>query len=389
MVLTKGLTTHEKIRQLTTCGGKWVDWRQFVKRNFYKEELQDMLRDKELSPTGNVDELIDRLVEEAEYNIFHFFDEFDKNDVKGICEDNDLPVSGTKDDLVNRILEEVIEISEEELQRMGIKTKEEIESGTAEPIREPDRVADGIALTEFLRRCNFVTQADTVLLTVYCLTDVHPTSQETTAERVRNALRNSRIPEPRNILSILRLLEKKGFLKRKETEGSASWITTIFGEEHAREMIEPEPGAKVKEGGELRRLMDKVKDDDSNDFLKECLTCLEANALRSSVIMGWALVMDSLYHKVLNVGPSTFNKAAQQRYGTNAKTVRRRDDLLYYRDSNILLLCEDVGLFDRNIRDMLEGHLKLRNKCAHPGKYKLGKKKVEGFFEDVVNNVLL
>lgn len=109
-----------------------MDWRQFVKRNFYKEDLQDLLRDGGLSPTGNVDELIDRLVEEAEYNIYHFLDEFDKNDLKEICEDNDLPVSGTKDKLVERILEEVIEISEEEMQWMGIEFEEETEPKTEE-----------------------------------------------------------------------------------------------------------------------------------------------------------------------------------------------------------------------------------------------------------------
>ena len=103
-----------------------------MKRNFYKEDLQDLLRDEDLSPTGNVDELIDRLVEEAGYNVFRFLDEFDKKDLKEICEDHDLPVSGTKDDLVERILEEVIEISEEELQWMGIEFEEEAEPETEE-----------------------------------------------------------------------------------------------------------------------------------------------------------------------------------------------------------------------------------------------------------------
>lgn len=252
-----------------------------------------------------------------------------------------------------------------------------------------EAMSDGVAITEFLKRCNFVTQADTVLLSVYCLTDIAPTSQEITAKRIKNALTESRIPELSNIPSILRLLEKRGFLKRKESEGVTAWIITILGEEHARRMIEPESEAIVIDDRDLRRLMDKVKDDDSNDFLKECLTCLEANALRSSVIMGWTLVMDTLHTKIWSVGSKKLNQAVQQRFKTAAKKIGRKDDLLYYRDSNKLLLCEDLGLFDRNIRDMLEGHLKLRNKCAHPGNYKPGRKKVEAFFEDVVNNVLL
>ena len=366
-----------------------MDWRRFVKRYIYKEGLQDTLRGEGLSPTGNMEELIDRLVEEAEFDYTDFLDLLLKDELKEICDEHDLPVSGRKDDLKQRIIEEVMDISKDELRWMGRKIREDAEAETVEPMLEPKGVSDGVAITEFLRRCSFPSQADVVLLSVYCLSDVYPSSQDITSKRLKDAFANSRIPEPSNIHYILGLLKNKGFLKRRETEGVVSWIITIPGERHARKMIKPEAEAVATDGRDLRRLMAKVKDDDSNDFLKECLTCLEANALRSSVIMGWALVMDSLYHKVLNVGPSTFNKAAQQRYGTRAKTVRRRDDLLYYRDSNILLLCEDVGLFDRNIRGMLQGHLKLRNRCAHPGRYKPGKKKVEAFFEDVVNNVLL
>lgn len=118
-----------------------MDWRDFFKRYIYKEGFQDMLREEDLSPTGNVDELIDRLVEEAEYDFTIFLDYFGKDDLKEICEDFDLPVSGTKDNLMERLFEEVIEISEGDLQWMGIEIEDESGEGESEPdepLRSPD-----------------------------------------------------------------------------------------------------------------------------------------------------------------------------------------------------------------------------------------------------------
>jgi len=44
-------------------------------------------------------------------------------------------------------------------------------------------------------------------------------------------------------------------------------------------------------------------------------------------------------------------------------------------------------VLDKNEKDILEEALNLRNKCGHPGKYKLGPKKVSSFIEDIVNIV--
>jgi len=115
-----------------------VHWRKFLKRYIYKEEFQDMLREEDLSPTGNVDNLIDRLVEEAEFDFTHFLEHFRKDDLKEICEDFDSPVSGTKDDLMGRVFEEIIEISEKDLRWMGFGIEEEVEPQMEEPASEPE-----------------------------------------------------------------------------------------------------------------------------------------------------------------------------------------------------------------------------------------------------------
>jgi len=63
------------------------------------------------------------------------------------------------------------------------------------------------------------------------------------------------------------------------------------------------------------------------------------------------------------------------------------DDFFYAKESILLLVTQDVGLFDKNERGILEETLGLRNKCEHPGKYRPGPKKVSSFVEDVINVV--
>ncbi len=52
-----------------------------------------------------------------------------------------------------------------------------------------------------------------------------------------------------------------------------------------------------------------------------------------------------------------------------------------------MLSAQELGLYDKNQRAVLEDCLNLRNKCGHPGKYKVGPKKVSSFIEDLIGIV--
>ncbi|MEE9173628.1 MAG: SAP domain-containing protein [Thermoplasmata archaeon] len=81
---------------------------------FLKDDLQSLLEDANLPVSGTKDELIDRLLEEADYSPEELLNYHYKDDLKEFCEDLDLPVSGRKDELVDRLIEFLLGIEIEE-----------------------------------------------------------------------------------------------------------------------------------------------------------------------------------------------------------------------------------------------------------------------------------
>ncbi len=81
---------------------------------YYKEDLQSLLEDADLPVSGTKDELIDRLLEEADYSPEEFLNYHYKDDLKEMCDDLDLPVSGSKAELVDRLMGFLFDIEIEE-----------------------------------------------------------------------------------------------------------------------------------------------------------------------------------------------------------------------------------------------------------------------------------
>lgn len=59
----------------------------------------------------------------------------------------------------------------------------------------------------------------------------------------------------------------------------------------------------------------------------------------------------------------------------------------YIKNRITLLGAMELGIVDKNQKDILIENLNLRNKCGHPGKYKPGPKKASSFIEDIVSIV--
>lgn len=70
------------------------------------------------------------------------------------------------------------------------------------------------------------------------------------------------------------------------------------------------------------------------------------------------------------------------------RKIRKTDDLLYLKESAVLLIAEDAGLINRNARDLLEEKLKLRNRCGHPTRYKPGREETVIFIEALILNII-
>jgi hypothetical protein len=76
-----------------------------------------------------------------------------------------------------------------------------------------------------------------------------------------------------------------------------------------------------------------------------------------------------------------------QRFDPKAPRVKSIDDFAYVKDAVVLLAAKDLGILDKNQKDVLTEALNLRNRSGHPGKYRLGIKKVSAFIEDIISIV--
>jgi len=136
----------------------------------------------------------------------------------------------------------------------------------------------------------------------------------------------------------------------------------------------------------------KIQEKEEREFAFDAISCLAIHKRRPAIIMGWVLVMYSLYAKIKKIGFIKFNNAYNLRYGKknpNFKQIKKLDDFEYFPDQEVIFICEDIGIIDRNERRVLiEDCLKLRNMSSHPGKYNPGVKATELYFEKIIDIVL-
>ena len=60
---------------------------------------------------------------------------------------------------------------------------------------------------------------------------------------------------------------------------------------------------------------------------------------------------------------------AVSRHVNNAKQITTKDDFAFIKESVVLMVTVDLGVFDKNQKKVLEDCLGIRNSCGHPGKY--------------------
>jgi hypothetical protein len=129
-----------------------------------------------------------------------------------------------------------------------------------------------------------------------------------------------------------------------------------------------------------------------SDYLDEAVRCYEGGMYRAAVLMVWAAVVEHLYSTIEGQkgGIREFERANFGRYGTasNYKKIKKRDDFLYLREAQFIVLAEDAGLYNRNARTLLEEKLVLRNRCGHPTLYKPGREETVIFIESLLTNIV-
>lgn len=129
-----------------------------------------------------------------------------------------------------------------------------------------------------------------------------------------------------------------------------------------------------------------------SDYLDEAVRCYEGGMYRAAVLMVWAAVVEHLYVTIENHhgGIKAFEAANVAKYGASAgyRKIKKKDDFLYLREAQFIVLGEDAGLYNKNARTLLDEKLILRNRCGHPTLYKPGREETVIFIESLLMNIV-
>lgn len=206
-----------------------------------------------------------------------------------------------------------------------------------------------------------------------------------TVQELRAALRRARVPRASKLNLADTLGKMAPFVDVVGKKGNAFlWSITSTGQKHIRALLGfPEADAEIEHDvSSLEKLLTSISDKAVADYINESIKCLSVGALRAAIVFLWAGAVRKIQELVIAHGPKNVNPAVAK-HDPKSRKIKRIDDLSRIKESTLLLVAQDLGLFDKNERGILEDALNLRNKCGHPGKYRPGPKKVSSFIEDV------
>jgi hypothetical protein len=245
-----------------------------------------------------------------------------------------------------------------------------------------------MTLVEFLHPLKGNPILDNCLAALYFLKRYRQ-MESVTVEELRSHLKKGRVPRSAKANLADQLAKGAPYVDTAGKKGSRFlWTITETGERKVRSLLGlPEADAEIEHDvSELDKVVNKITNVEIADYIHEAVKCLSVGALRAAVVFLWAGAVREIQRLVISKNTKKVNISIL-RFDSKARNVKKIDDLSYIKESKLLLVAQDLGIFDKNQKDMLEDSLKLRNKCGHPGKYKPGPKKVSSFIEDVIGIV--
>ncbi len=210
-----------------------------------------------------------------------------------------------------------------------------------------------------------------------------------TVEALRILMNRARVPKAARLNLADTLSKSAPYVDAVGKDGNRFvWRLTTTGLEHVRGLVGlPAHDVEIENDvSSLKQLVSAVTDPDVVDYLLEAIKCLQVNALRATVVFLWAGAVKKLRDDAFSCGSANVSKVVVK-FDPKAKPIQKVDDLALVKESVLLLSLQELGILDKNQRSVLEDCLDLRNKCGHPGKYKIGEKKVSSFIEDLVGIV--
>jgi hypothetical protein len=114
--------------------------------------------------------------------------------------------------------------------------------------------------------------------------------------------------------------------------------------------------------------------------------CAEQSLFRAAVVLSWVGATALLHDATITKHLSAFNAEASRR-DAKWKPAKTGDDLGKMKEATFLEIAEAISIVGKNVRQELDGCLRLRNACGHPNSLKIGANKVAAHLETLALNV--
>lgn len=151
-------------------------------------------------------------------------------------------------------------------------------------------------------------------------------------------------------------------------------------------------------GDALRKLVQPISDPELLKYLDESIRCAETSCVRASVVLAWCAVAHVVHRKLTSLGISTLNtefarmkadKGLMFRGFTKDYVFSTDPDVQEAADAHLILLCRFLTYLDDTQYKHLKGALDLRNGCGHPTGYQPDPVKLQAYYADIAQLVLL
>lgn len=165
------------------------------------------------------------------------------------------------------------------------------------------------------------------------------------------------------------------------------WEITAQGLRHLREAgLGEQPSPARQAAYDLRSHLPNIKSTETRAFVEEAVRCLEADLLRSGIVMSWIAAIDVLYKHVIENHLSPFNAEAKK-VNPKWKPAVTADDLARMQESDFLDRISAISVIGKSTKDELKACLTLRNGCGHPNSLKVGRNRACSHVETLLKNV--
>lgn len=158
-------------------------------------------------------------------------------------------------------------------------------------------------------------------------------------------------------------------------------------------------GSAIKTIGDtLRKLVQPIDDPELLMYLDESIQCAERSCVRASVVLAWCAVAHMIHRKLTSIGITTLNtefgrmkadKGLMFRTFSKDYVFTTATDVQEAADAHLILLCRFLTYLDDTQYKHLRSALDLRNGCGHPTGYQPDPVKLQAYYSDITQLVLL